>query len=383
MLRATLLSLVLAIGGTLAGLYVFHIILADPTADQPDIRLAADSFDIVLGSGSVVDGRLRMELADADSALLVSLLSVPAIEQYPYLVLNFSDIDPAMSVSLGWTANAGRRPPGRVELPTRARHSIWLETAEIAEWNGPIDTLGVVIKGELGDSFTLQNVELLNYSLPRQVRSILQDWSGFDPWRRASMNSYTGVNKLSPFYPVFIVVCILALGLAAYCTWALLFRRRSGIDWRVTGLIFLCCWFILDLIWQHKLLRQVAETHATFAYKTTDEKLRVGPDAELYTFISAAKTRINDPDARVFIASTDEYTGLRASYYLYPQNVFWVLRGAELPYLKYTRPGDYIVIARPSNIKVSHKAGLLVTDKRRIPVDVVHHSSIGTLVRLQ
>ncbi|MCR9106337.1 MAG: hypothetical protein NXI15_13660 [Gammaproteobacteria bacterium] len=383
MLRATLLSLVLAIGATLAGLSVLHSLRAENTVKVPDIRLGADAFTVAGASGRPVDGNLAVELGKGSTGVVIAPLSVRAAEQYHYLVLNFAEIPAAVSVSLGWSAESGRSAPASVDLPVRARQSMWLQTSEIANWAGPIDNFGIIVRGQQGDTFVLEDVQFLNYSIWRQVRNIVNDWSNYDPWRRASMNSYTGVSKLSPFYPVVLVVCVLVLSLLLYGVWVLLFARGRGIDWRVPGLLFLVCWFTLDLVWQHKLLRQVVETHQQFAYKTTDEKLKAGPDAALYAFISAARAAIDQPDARVFVASTDNYTGLRSSYYLYPQNVYWVLRGPELPFLKYLQPGDYIVVAKPSDLKISRRAGLLFSAQRRLPVDIVHDSPVGTLVRLQ
>ena len=90
-------------------------------------------------------------------------------------------------------------------------------------------------------------------------------------------------------------------------------------------MIFLACWLVLDLVWQNRLLRQVAHSHFTFAGLSNEEKLAAGPDAKLYRSIAAVKAHINEPDARVMVATSDLYAGMRAAYFLYPLNAYWRL----------------------------------------------------------
>lgn len=197
------------------------------------------------------------------------------------------------------------------------------------------------------------------------------------------MNTNTGVTKLSPFYPVPVVALLLFCSLLAYGALRLITPKKRRIDWRITGLIILGCWLALDLPWQYQLLRQAEKTHNQFAHKSSAEKIAVGPDAALVALTNTAKEKIDSPEARVFVASSDIYTGLRSAYYLYPLNVFWAIRGRELPFLTYLRSGDYILMNRAKTMRINDRDDKLIMSHAHLPIEVLHREKTAALVRLK
>jgi hypothetical protein len=130
-------------------------------------------------------------------------------------------------------------------------------------------------------------------------------------------------------------------------------------------------------------LHQLADTYRTFSGKNTHEKLTVGPDAALYSFATQLKPLIMSEDTRVFIASTDEYNGLRVAYFLYPMNVYWPEPGRAFPRNQFLKSGDYIVLVAPTALEFDQKKNKLRIP-RRAPLDatLVHATAMGSLVRL-
>ena len=108
-----------------------------------------------------------------------------------------------------------------------------------------------------------------------------------------------------------------------------------------------------------------------------------GPDSALVQFMSGVRQRITSPDARVFVASQDDYTGMRGSYYLYPLNVFWQRSRSELPAVRYIHSGDYIVLINPTAIRFdSQKSALLTPDREQILVKLLGGGGVGSLYRV-
>ena len=139
-------------------------------------------------------------------------------------------------------------------------------------------------------------------------------------------------------------------------------------------MIFLACWLVLDLVWQNRLLRQVAHSHFTFAGLSNEEKLAAGPDARLYRSIAAVKAHINEPDARVMVATSDLYAGMRAAYFLYPLNAYWRLERPEIPDAQYLRKGDYILLLKPSRAYAHKDKGVRLPETRMYPAEMVYSS---------
>ena len=198
------------------------------------------------------------------------------------------------------------------------------------------------------------------------------------------MNTYTGAFNVSSFYPIALAVTFLLLCLLAYRSLIFIFRTRLQFNWSVVALIFLATWVVLDLLWQHRLLHQVVDTHRLFAGKNTEQKLAVGPDAELYNFANSVKPLLDAAEPRIFVTSTDNYSGMRTAYYFFPLNVHWSLYGPPLPHWKFLREGDYVVLINPSTLTFDPQRGQVISPKRRnLNAELVLSAPSGTVVRLK
>jgi hypothetical protein len=178
------------------------------------------------------------------------------------------------------------------------------------------------------------------------------------------------------------VAAALACGLLGYGV-LLLARPRTQLDWRFLSAGFLVCWIGLDLAWQSKLWHQLGLTRAQFSGLDSRAKLLAGPDGALVQFMSDVHRLVSVSDARVFVASADDFHGMRGSYYLYPMNVFWQRHGPELPARQYIHGGDYIVVVQPTGFHFDPQTSTLrAAGREPLPVQRIASAGPGGLYRM-
>lgn len=383
MLRMTFLSLLLGLISCLAILAW----LFSPDADHPATKQAASSWQIdnshmLAGSAMPTDSGVAIAPHAGGTAWITLPLQPGSAARYRYLHLAFEAYPADLQTTLLWKhPDTGKN---QLEtLDTLPRESLWLSLAESAAWREPITSLDLLLSTRADEPIVLADVSLHPASLRAQLLALFSDWTAGTPWHNASINSYSGVTQLSPTYPAPLAGMLLALSLLAFAVLHLMRNGWTPVDWRIAGLIFLVCWFSLDSLWQLKLLQQVADTQRQFAGKSTHEKLKVGPDAELYRFVSEARERIKPSPGRVFVASRDDYLGLRSAYYLYPLNVYWELRGRELPPRDALRSGDYVVIMQPAHTRAQPQRNLLHTQQGALQADLLMNEPGRQLLRVR
>ncbi|GAB5451533.1 MAG: hypothetical protein Hals2KO_18610 [Halioglobus sp.] len=383
MLRSTSLSLLL---GLVLSLALLAMLSPSDTGQrsQADVLEFPGSDLLARGGKATRDGStLRIRLDERGIAAVALPIEGLSMHRYRFLKLELREPPPSLDVTLFWTNAATADQAESHIFETRPRQVLWVATDELPGWEGEPNSVGLMLTGEPASEVQIEGVALASGSLFVQLQVLFNDWSGFQPWQRDSMNNYDGVTKLSQFYPTTVVAMILALSLIAYALLVVLRHRRLALDWRVVGAIGLVCWLALDLPWQYKLLRQLDETRQQFAGKSDAQKLAEGPDAAIYRSVTEALAQIPEDRARVFIASSDSYIGLRTAYYFYPHNVFRKFHGRELPYDQYLRPGDYIFVAYPSSLEIYPERGTLIMKRNRYYIDVLTESESGALLRLR
>lgn len=376
------MSLLFGAGASLAAL---TLLLSPPGTAEPDVPPVlweASVADVVAGEGRIRNGFLVLQLNAAGLGSVRLPLRGRDASGLPFMHIALGRFPPELDTHLIWQgADTGEQHIHR--LRTRPRQSLWLATHEIGGWHGPLKSLNMLFFGPPGATVHIRDISLHPSGIDKQLRTLIDDWTGFESWRRATINSYSGANPASPFYPAPLVGALLALSLLALAIFHLLSRRSGPFEWRSAGLVFLICWFVLDGAWQYRLLLQVADTHRQFGGKDTAEKLASGPDAEFYHLAQRAQQHFDSEKSRVFVSSSDVYRGLRTAYYLYPHNPYYRVRGRELPHPRHLRTGDYILIVRPAQTPFRHQLGTVKTQWGRVPVDHLFSESGNTLLRVK
>lgn len=382
MLRSTFLSLALGLGAALVAL---TLLLSPPRTAGPDaqpVHWDTSSADVVAGDGQIRNDTLVLQLNAAGVGGVRLPLRGRDASHYPFLHIALDQFPTELGTNLVWR-QADSDEQHRYALKTRPRQSHWLAVHELSRWSGPLESLTVLFFGPPATEIHIGGISLHPPGVTNQLHTLIDDWTGVEPWRRAAVNSYSGARPISPFYPAPLFAAVLALSLTALALLYVLRRKPRPFSWRSAGLIFLICWFLLDGLWQYRLLRQVADTYRQFAGKDTAEKLAVGPDARFYHLAQRARHHFDNEKSRVFVSSSDDYHGLRTAYYLYPHNPYYQVRGHELPHPKYLRAGDYILIVQPAQTPFRRQLGIVQTQWGRIPVDPLFSEDGDTLLRVK
>jgi len=385
MLRVTGVSLLLGFAALVVILTQFY---APPTTGTglPPITWNESNVRLDSPKKQIVDGELQIKIRRSGSNFVT--LDTGGINADDYAFMHLAIENPpedlTTAVALNFNGNWMAVQPHKLhnESPT----SVWLAMHELEGWSGTINSVTVTFSGRRGEIVRVKKFGLYPSTPIRQLQAIYLDLTGNAPWRRADMNTHTGVAKESSFYPVPLAAALLLLSTFAYGVLLLLLPQRSSFSWKVVGLIFLACWVALDLVWQNRLLYQVAHSQRLFAGKDSPEKLAEGPDGELYNFIAAARQYIQPQDARVFVATTDSYRGMRGAYFLYPFNAFWRFEPPEIPRDHHLRKGDYVVLIRPSDTRFTrgkNRSTLKGPEHPARPVERLYSDDTGTLVRLK
>ncbi|MFK7977199.1 MAG: hypothetical protein AB8C02_13775 [Halioglobus sp.] len=376
MLRITGLSLLLGFAAVVVTLYLLFL--------PPDVgRPAGSSLHWEITPGDEVNPQ---SIALDENGVIALTFPQRHFEakQFAYFQLalqNLSSELPHPSITLNWQSSSEPGQTRSFKLETNNYQSLWLATRELRGWEKTITDFSISLSGSPDQELEVERIALHAPKLQYQLRAIQSDLTGFVSWNRSSMNSYTGAQDTSSFYPTILFTIFWLASSGVYLLLCICFRHIR-FQWEVVGLVTLCAWIALDITWQTKLLKQAAHTRDNFAGKSTTEKLMVGPDAQLYQFVHAAKTLITEDNARVFAASSDDYTGLRAAYYLYPYNAFWSLRGSEIPHRRFLRSGDYIALLKPNTSENDLHNKLLVLPGGKIAVEALLSMPAGTLVRV-
>jgi hypothetical protein len=384
MLRITVLSLLLGALALITGLALFFVSSGSPQQPVAPVIWDAATAEVLLGTPTVIDTELQLELDSAGAGLVNLAERTIDAEDYSFIHLALEEPADRVSVTIVWTDSRQPDVSHSYKLENHLRTSIWLATEELRGWSGQFDTLSLRFTGRAGDTVVIRDFSIFPPSTMHKLQAIASDLTSYAPWNTAAMNTYTGAFNASSFYPIALAVALLLLTLLAYRLLLFFFRRRLQFSWSVVALIFLAIWVMLDLLWQHRLLHQVSDTHRLFAGKNTEQRLAIGPDAELYNFANRVKPLLDTTDPRIFVTSTDNYSGMRTAYYFFPLNVYWSLYGPPLPHRKFLRKGDYIILINPSTLKFDPQRSQVISPKKRnLKAELVLSAPSGTVVRLK
>lgn len=327
-------------------------------------------------------------LAIASDARGVAGLKLPKnrvlAEHYPLLRLRFTTAPDNAMATIAWRSEADIPRDKLARTGQIGSSEFWLYLAGNPHWDGNVEDLRLVLRGKPGDHFLIESMSLEPLSAQGLVLSNRFDWLSQDTWTQKSTNFHKVVpSGRGPFHPVSMVALFLLSVILGY---ALLSRiKRNSFDPRVVGAVIVIGWLVLDGLWIGRLINQVRATQQEFAGKPGEQKLQDGPDSTLYGFISEARELLDAlENPRLFVASSGDYKGMRAAYYLYPHNVHWQRNGPELPDPRFLRRTDYIVVVPPSEIQIDKsRSALVLGDSHLIDIEPVLIRRTGMLLQVR
>lgn len=364
------------------------------------------------GVGSTNEGSLHLQLDASGRGFIPLPDSNVEAGAYRFLAIDADGLRHLKGAALIWQTTEPLSPVFQLSrpslsalrqagVPVNGWLGAWLDLSVQPHWTGIITNLGLVLAGEPGTMVRIEMVSLLPDSLANQFAWLLASWASHAPWSQRSINFYKGEVEHPPFETVIldrgdenqvsqalrvpIMLAFLGGSLATYLSLVVLLRSRFSFDWGVVGTLFLIAWLALDAPWQWQLWNQLEDTRLAFAGKSAHEKALVAEDAIIYRLIEQIRPLLGDPPARVFIASPQEYLGLRAAYRLYPHNPYWARnRRHELPLATELDSGDFVLALQSKELHfVAETSQLHWPENQLVAVERLYRNPLGQLYRVQ
>lgn len=300
-------------------------------------------------TGTVVQAgarALRVAPEPDSGAVIVSLkFGLRAID-YPGVAWDVSGLPPGTQARLLWRTDVKPDRTFSLDVPIAAGRTLPVVALDNPDWFGGITGIALALKLPPESApVRIAGVTALPLSAGGILAARWREWTTFEPWTGASINSIVGGADVQELPPVLLLGLGLALVTAvsvAIAGWRPAFLG-PGLP-AVLGALFLGAWWLLDVRWESNLLRQAAVTAGQYAGKSLEAKHLAAEDAALYAFIEKARAALPAPPVRVFVAADEHYFRGRAAYHLYPQNVFWTPDANLLPPPGALRSGDFLVI---------------------------------------
>ncbi len=356
-----------------AALLVFALVallaayLAITVPDRWFSSARAKTFDahtlaVAVGTGMIDEDALAVT-PDASGTIIVTVTVAFIAGDYPGIAWRVTGLPAGTEARLLWRSEAR---PGRTftfAIPQEADRLAPIVLARDQNWIGPLNGLALALRLPTPEEVRISGVTADPMTLSSQLAGRLRDWTTFEPWSGASINTVVGGADLQELpLPVLLG---LALLIAAGAAVALAHWRPAWIGARLPlalVIVFMAAWLVLDLRWQWNLARQVVVTAKTYAGKDWREKHLAAEDGPLFEFIEKVRAKLPATPARVFMAADAHYFRGRGAYHLYPHNVYFDPWNNTLPASPAMRSGDYIVVYQRRGIQYDAAQGFLRWD---------------------
>ncbi len=350
----------------LAALFAIYLALAVPgkwfsTADSKSFD--AKTFAVAVGNATIEDDALVVVPADASGTIIVTVPATFRAGDYPGVTWKLSGLPAGTEARLLWRSEF---KPGRtftLAIPVEADRLAPVIAAREQDWIGPINGIGLALRMPAGAPVRISGVILDTLSAGSLLKGRMRDWTSFEPWNGASINTIVGGADLQelPLPALFGITVLVATAIAVLLAWWRPQRFGAGLALAL-AVMFVAAWFVLDVRWQWNLARQVQMTAALYAGKSWQEKHLTAEDRGLFQFIERVRAKLPPPPARVFMVADAPYFRGRGAYHLYPYNVFFDPYLNTVPPRTALRSGDYLVVYQRQGIQFDPKQGLLRWD---------------------
>lgn len=363
----------------LTGLAIAHL----PAQAAGEHVWAAGEISSLMGPARQADGALVVT-ADAQGRIMLAVEAKGLeLDDNPVVEIDFAQLPEPARMAMAWKVESSPQTLHQYQLP-QPRAAMRANLQDHPQWQGTVLWMGVGISVLPSSELAIRSVAIRPQTALDIVASWLDAWSSFSHWNLTSFNGYTGTHPgAAGKEPLIYFVALMALLLLGYCAVLLARNRIDRFNWHVAALIAFFCWLGLDLMWQTRLLHQLDQTLATFAGKSSQQKLLASPDRAMVTLANEVKERIDAKDARLFLVSDNDYGAMLAAYYLAPINAYWDRRSQTLPATDYLSPGDYILLIPPHSVTYRGGAAVIRTaDDKNISVRELLNTQQGLLLRV-
>jgi len=311
----------------------------------PDRAFNADRLVVARGSAVREGDEVVITREGPGGETVVSVVTDLRSSDYSLVSWVATDVPESAQVVLLWhtdyePAQVHKRPmrvvSGRL-LP------VWLGADP--HWIGRVTGVAVAIHGPLTQPIRMRGMTVKPNDAKGTLLDRIREWTVFEPWTGASINSMTGGADIQdlPLPVLLVVAVVITCGALA---WTLRRRPRANapaLAIAVAGL-FVAAWFLLDVRWTMNLAQQTRETTVRFGDKDWQAKHLAADDGPLFAFIEKARKALPPTPARVFVLADADYFRGRAAYHLYPHNVWYDPYYNSVPPADRLHAGDFIVV---------------------------------------
>ncbi len=351
----------------LIALFLAYLSLAAPGAwfSTVDSKLyGARALAVAVGNGVLDGDALVVMPADASGTIIVTVAVAIRAGDYPGVAWHVTGLPVGTEARLLWR---NQFKPGRtftMDIPVEADRLAPIVAARNPNWIGPVNGVALALRLPVANEpVRIVGVTADTLSVRSLVGSRLRDWTAFEPWTGASINTVVGGADLQelPLPPLFGLAALLATAITVG-----LGRWRP--HWIGAGLplalaaTFGAAWLALDARWQWNLARQVRVTASEYSGKSWRDKHVAAEDGQLFQFIEKVRATLPRTPARVFMVADAHYFRGRGAYHLYPHNVHFDPWRNTVPPPLALRPGDYLVVYQRRGIQFDAAKGLLRWD---------------------
>jgi len=236
-------------------------------------------------------------------------------------------------------------------------------------WLGRINTLGLIIRGQLSQPVTVHQVALRPASAGTVLLERWRDWFDREAWTGISLSRIIG-GRPGMNLPLSLLTAAAAL-LALLAYWGLQRWRRWPFSPLVVAAIVVTGWVALDARWQWNLSANAALSATKYGGKDLSEKRLAGVDAELERMAIDMRPLI-PADARVFIVAPDAVIAGRFAYLLLPAHTHYDIAFNALPVPERLKSGDLLLIHRKPGVRYSpERKEFLWEDRYRVKADIL------------
>jgi hypothetical protein len=323
----------------------------------------AKALAVAVGNGSIDGDALVVAPADASGTIIVTLAVSVSAGDYSGVAWRVSGLPPGTEARLLWRSEFKKGRTFTLAIPTEGDRLAPVVTARDPNWIGPLNGIALALRLLVSEPVSVAGVALDPMTLRSQVAGRVRDWSTFEAWNGASINTVVGGADLQEL-PLPVLLALAAI--FATATTVALARWRP--HWIGAGLplalalMFVTAWLLLDARFQWNLARQVVVTARTYAGKDWHEKHVAAEDGPLFEFIEKVRAKLPPPPARVFMVAEAHYFRGRGAYHLYPYNVYFNPWTNMIPPASAMRSGDYIVVYQRRGIQYDNAQGMLRWD---------------------
>ena len=323
----------------------------------------AKSLAVAVGNGSIDGNALVVAPADASGTIIITVTVSVSAGDYRGVAWHVTGLPPGTEARLLWRSEFTKGRTFTLAIPTEGDRLAPVVASRDPNWIGPLNGIALALRLPVSETVNITGVSMDPMTLRSQLAGRFRDWTTFEAWNGASINTVVGGTDLQEL-PLPVL-----LGLAAIlATVAAMALARWRPQWIGAGLplalalMFVAAWLALDARWQWNLARQVVVTARTYAGKDWREKHLAAEDGPLFEFMEKVRAKLPPPPARVFMVAEAHYFRGRGAYHLYPYNVFFNPWNNVIPPASAMRSGDFIVVYQRRGIQYDNAQGMLRWD---------------------